>query len=128
MNFLSLGDGIGEIEYDLETLEWIELGSTFVNEKTYLLLLKLLVEIKKQKFNHMISQRNHWQFIRSPPIVRKIIALVFHYFARIEKNASQLFCKGDIEYINQAINIYENYDKKISLEWPICTSTDILRT
>ena len=82
----------------------------------------------KQKFNHMISQRNHWQFIRSPPIVRKIIALVFHYFARIEKNASQLFCKGDIEYINQAINIYENYDKKIPLEWPICTSTDILRT
>ena len=59
MNFLPLGDGIGEIEYDLETLEWIELGSTFVNEKTYLLLLKLLVEIKKQKFNHMISQRNH---------------------------------------------------------------------
>ena len=50
MNFLSLGDGIGEIEYDLETLEWIELGSTFVNEKTYLLLLKLLVEIKKQQF------------------------------------------------------------------------------
>ena len=63
----------------------------------------------------MISQRN-WQFIRSPPSVRKInekITLVFHYFACIEKNASQLFCTGDIENINQAIDIYEKYDKKL---------------
>ena len=35
---------------------------------------------------------------------------------------------GNIENINQAIDIYEKYDKKIPLEWPICTSTDILRT
>ena len=47
MNFLSHQGGIGEIEYDLETEEWIELSSTFLNEKRYLLLLKLLVEIKK---------------------------------------------------------------------------------
>ena len=40
----------------------------------------------------------------------------------------QLFCLGDIENIYQAIDIYEKYDKKISLEWSICTSTDILRT
>ena len=45
-----------------------------------------------------------------------------------EKNASQLFCNGDIENINQAIDIYEKYDQKIPLEWPICTLTDILRT
>ena len=50
MNFLSRQVGIGEMEYDLETEEWIELSSTFLNEKTYLLLLKLLVEIKKQQF------------------------------------------------------------------------------
>ena len=31
----------------------------------------------------------------------------------IEKNASQLFCTGDIENINQAIDIYEKYDKKL---------------
>ena len=50
MNFLSRQGGIGEMEYDLETEEWIELSSTFLNEKRYLLLLKLLVEIKKQQF------------------------------------------------------------------------------
>ena len=63
----------------------------------------------------MISQRHRGQFIRSPPIVRKInrkITLVFHYFACIEKNASQLFSTGDMEKVYQAINIYEKYDKK----------------
>ena len=85
MNFLSRQGSIGEIEYDSETEEWIEVSSTFLNEKTYLPLLKVLVEIKKnQKFKHMIMQRNHRQFIRSPTIVRNInrkITLVFHYFA-----------------------------------------------
>ena len=47
MNFLSRRGGIGEIPYDLETEKEIELSSTFLNEKTYLLLLKLLVEMKK---------------------------------------------------------------------------------
>ena len=100
-------------------------------KKTYLSLLKLLVEIKKQKFKHMILQRNCGQFTRSPPIVRKNnrkIILVFHYFACIEKNASQLFCTSYIENINQAINIYEKYDKNVPQAWPVCTSTDILRT
>ena len=71
MNFLSRRGGIGEIEYNLETEQWIELGSTFLNEKTYLPLLKLLVEIKKQNFKH-ISQSGHGQFVRSPPIARKV--------------------------------------------------------
>ena len=104
------------MEYNLETEEWRELSSTFLNGKTYLLFLKLLVEIKKQKFKHMILQSNSGQFIRSSPIVRKInrkITLVFHYFACIEKNTGQLFCTGDIENINQAIGIYEKYDKKL---------------
>ena len=63
----------------------------------------------------MISQRNCGQLIKSPPIVRKInrkITLVFHYFAWIEKNPSQLFCTGDTENINEAIDIYEKYGKK----------------
>ena len=94
------------------------------------MLLKLLVEIKKHKFKHIILQRNHGQFLRSTPIVRKInrkITLVFHYFARIEKSVSQLFCTGDIENINQAIEVYEKYDKKIPLELAISTSADMLR-
>ena len=79
----------------------------------------------------MISQRNCWKFIRSPPIIRKInrkITFVSNYFSCIEKYASQLFCARDIESIHEAINIYEKYDKKIPLAWPVCTSTDILRT
>ena len=77
----------------------------------------------------MILQRNHGQFLRSASIIRKInwkITLVFHYFARIQKSVSQLFCTGDIENINQAIGIDEKYDKKIPLELAISTSTDIL--
>ena len=97
-----------EIEYHLETEELIELCSTFLNEKPYLLLLKLLVETKKQRFKHIMLERNHGQFLRSTPIVRKInekIKLVFHCFSHIEKNVIQLFCMGDIENINQAIEI-----------------------
>ena len=33
-----------------------------------------------------------------------------------------------MENINQAIDVYEKCIKKIPLEWPISTSTDILRT
>ena len=108
---------MGEIEYHLETEELIELSSTFLNEKPYLLLLKLVVEIKKQRFKHIILERNRWEFLRSTPIVRKIngkITLVFHCFAHIEKNVIRLFCMGDIENINQAIEIYEKFDQKNS--------------
>ena len=131
MKFLSRRGGIGEIEYDLETEEWIELSSTFLNQKTYLLLLKLLEAIKKQKFKHMITQRDRGQFISSSPIVTKInrkIILAFHYFACIEKITSQLFFMGDIENTNETIDIYGKYIKKIPRDWPICTSPDILRT
>ena len=129
INFLSHWGSFGEIKYDLETEEWIELSSTFLNEKTYLPLLKLLAEIKKQNFKRIL-QRGHAQFIRSPPIVRKVKIEKLHFFLLfwIEKKASQLFCMGNIENINQAIDIYETYNKNIPLEWPICTSTDILRT
>ena len=87
--------------------------------------------MKKQKLKHMIRQRNCVEFIESAPVSEKInngIVLVFHYFASLEKSASNLFCMGDIENIDQAIDVYENYIKKIPLEWLICTSTNILRT
>ena len=79
----------------------------------------------------MISQRNWGQFIRSPPVVGIInrkTALVFHYLAHVENNKSELFCTGDIENTQEALDIYEKYDKIIPLVWPVCTSTDILRT
>ena len=73
-------------------------------------LLKLLVEIKKQKFQNMITQKNRGKFMASPPIVRKIgrkIILVFHYFACIERNTSQVFSTGYVENIKEALEIYE---------------------
>ena len=129
--FSSCRGGIGEIEYDAEAEERIELSSIFLNEKKYLPILKLLVEMKKQKLKHMIRQRNCVEFTESAPVSEKInngIVLVFHYFASLEKSASNLFCMGDIENIDQAIDVYKNYIKKIPLEWSICTSTNILRT
>ena len=46
----------------------------------------------------------------------------------MEKNKSELFCTGDIENTQEALDIYEKYDKIIPPVWPVCTSTDILRT
>ena len=63
----------------------------------------------------------------SPPIVRKIgrkIILVFHYFACIERNTSQVFSTGYIENIKEALEIYEQFNKKILLEWLFYASTD----
>ena len=45
-----------------------------------------------------LIEKLHWFFI------------ILH--ACIEKKATQLFYTGDIENINQAINIYGKYDKK----------------
>ena len=39
--------------------------------------------------------------------------LVFHYFDCIRLNIDLLFCTGDIENVNQAIDIYKKYEKKI---------------
>ena len=39
-----------------------------------------------------------------------------------------MFCTGDIKNIDEAINVYENYNKKIPLEWLVCVCTDILKT
>ena len=131
MNFISGCRGIRKIEYDVETVEQAELTSTFINEKTYLPLLELLIEIKKQTYRHVMLQTNLEDFITLPPMIRLInrkITLVFDYFAYIGKNASQLFCTSDIENIDKAIEIYEHFSKKIPLEWPICTSADIMRT
>ena len=124
-------DGVGEIEYDAENEEWTKLSSTFLNEKTSANTKIISRNKKTQKFKHMIRQRNHGQFIASPPIIKKInrrITLVFHYLASIEKSANDLFCKEDIKSIDQAIDVYEKCIKKIPQEWSISTSTDILRT
>lgn len=49
MSYLSTCGGVRAVEYDADTEEWVELTSTFINQKTYLLLLNLLIELKKNK-------------------------------------------------------------------------------
>ena len=65
------------------------------------------------------------------PIVKNLnrkITLLFHSFSQIKKYIDNLFCTGDIKNIDEAINVYENYNKKIPLEWLVCVCTDILKT
>ena len=87
-----------------------------INKQSYLPLLKLF---KKATFHDVKIQRNRGQVMTITPIVKKLVK---------EKNTDNFFCTGDIENIDEVINIYESYNKKILLEWPICPSTDILRT
>ena len=60
MTFIPGYHSIGKIKQDVETEKWAELTSTFLNKKAY---LQLLIEIKKQTYRHVRTQRNHRQFI-----------------------------------------------------------------
>lgn len=113
MNFISGCRGIRKIEYDVETVEQAELTSTFINEKTYLPLLELLIEIKKQTYRHVRTQRNHRQFIITynqllDQLIEKSrqFSIILHTW---KKNGCQLFCTGDIENLDKAVKIYENF-------------------
>ena len=69
-------------------------------------------------FYDLVNNVNFWPEVAAvkKKLIERInrkITLAFHYFACIEKNASQLFFPGDVENINQAIDIYEKYDKKL---------------
>ena len=45
-----------------------------------------------------------------------------HYLEKIEEYASQLFCMGKIGNVKEAMKIYEDFGKKIPLDWPLCVS------
>ena len=53
----------GEIEYDAKTEEWIELGSSFINEQNSLPIFSLLY-LKKRISQEITWQRNHGLFIK----------------------------------------------------------------
>ena len=80
-------------------------------------LLRVLIELKKVKFQVVKTQRNHGQVIIITPVVKKLnrkLTLLFHSFSQIKKNADNLFCTGDIKNIDEAIDVYQNYNKKNS--------------
>ena len=77
----------------------------------------------------MTWQRNHGLFITIPIDIKKIgrkITIVFHWFEEIQKYSEQLLCTGDIDNIEEAINVYDKFEKKIILDWPLCESSDIM--
>ena len=74
-------------------------------------LLRVLIELKKVKFQVVKTQRNHGQVIIITPVVKKLnrkLTLLFHSFSQIKKNADNLFCTGDIKNIDEAIDINQN--------------------
>ena len=77
-----------------------------------------------------MRQRNSDWFINPSPLqIKKInrkIMWVFHYLDSIKSNVDMLFRTGDVENVNEAISIYEKYENKILLEWPLCVSPDIM--
>ena len=69
----------GEIEYDAKTEEWIELGSSFINEQNSLPIFSLLY-LKKRISQEITWQRNHGLFIKIQTDIKKTgrkITMVF---------------------------------------------------
>ena len=86
MCYLSILFG-GEIEYDAKTEAWIELASSFINEKNSLPVFSLLLALKKLIFQEITWQRNHGLFITVPIDIKKIgrkITMVFHCFKKFK--------------------------------------------
>ena len=70
MNFTTGScNAIGEIEYNKEVEEWCSLNSTFLNEKTHLLILNLLIQMKRRTYKYMIEQRSLGQYFGLQPSI-----------------------------------------------------------
>ena len=52
--------------------------------------------------------------------------LLFHWSEEFQKYSEQLLCTEDIDNIEEAINVYDKFEKKIILDWPLCESSDIM--
>ena len=111
---------VGEVEYDFQTKEWMQLTSSFMNKKTYLPFFKLLNNIKKEKIKDVTKQRNSRKFTTSSSLLikklNKNITQIFHHFDCIKSNADILFCTGEVENVNQVVELYKKYEKKIILQ------------
>ena len=52
--------------------------------------------------------------------------MVFHWFEETQIHSEQLLCTRDINNIQEAINVYDKFEKKIILDWPLCESSGIM--
>ena len=116
-NISNLLPCVGEVEYNTQTKGWIQLISSFMNEKTYLPFFKLLINMKKEKIKDVTKQRNSGKFTTSSSLLikklNKNITQIFHHFDCIKSNVVILFCTGEVENINQAVELYKNMKRKL---------------
>ena len=85
--------------------------------------------LKKHIFQKISWQKNHGLFITIPTDIKKIgrkITMVFYCLEEIQKYSKQLLYTGDIDNIEEAIHVYNKFEKKIVLDWPLCESSDIM--
>ena len=71
----------------------------------------------------MIKQRSRGQYFSLQPSIGEFnrkITLLFDYLEKIEEYASQLFCTGETENVTETLKIYEDFERKIPLDWPLC--------
>ena len=103
-----------------------------MNEKTYLPFFMLLNDIKKEKIKDVIKQKNSGRFTApSSPLIKKLkkkTTQIFPHFDCMKSNVDILVCTGEVENINQATELYEKYQNKITLEWQFSFSPDIMST
>lgn len=50
---------------------------------------------------------------------------MFHYFEDIKKYTDQLFYTWGIIDIGEPLDVYDKFERKIPLDWPLCVSPDI---
>ena len=80
----------------------------FYKRKKFPAHIQFIVSVKKT-FQQITWQRNHELFITIPTDIKKIggkITMVFHWFKEIQKYFKQLLCTGDIDNIEEAVNVY----------------------
>ena len=78
-------------------------------------MFSLLLALKKIIFQEITWQRNHRLFMTIPTDIKKIgkkITMVFHWFEEIQKYSEQLLCTRDIDNMEEAINVYDKFEKK----------------
>ena len=93
MNFIPSGcKAIEGTEYDKEIEGWCALNSIFLNEKTHLLILNLLIQMKRQTNKYMVEQRTRGKCFTLQPSISESgrkITLLFDYLEKIEEYTSQ---------------------------------------
>ena len=105
-------DGIGEMYFDRIDKHWYRCESTeYANEKIipfYVILCDLIGVRARYQTNHIRLRRNKEIPQRIVKFIKTASKLI-EGFNRIRGLADDLFCTGDIQTIDYALEVYEQY-------------------